>query len=305
MFKCVLCNKEFKWLTNTHLKTHNISFEEYKIKYPNTQYFKNVPYKLPKTHPLYKKWLLSLKKRPPVWNKGKTKETDINLKRLSILYKKKKVQNFAKWRLEMIKLGKITVNYKPFNKSKELAFLIGLILGDGNINKYSRTEGLTISLNSKNQNLVRFTAEIVELVFDKKPSISQTGNCTKIKLYQKEISKRLNVPSGARGHANIAIPRWIWKSKTYLIWYVRGLFEAEGSLNIHLPTCTYNFAFANRNPKLLANAGRILKRFNFHPEYRWNATRLRKRAEVLEFKKLISFREYHFAGSSNGSDFGL
>ncbi|TSC54362.1 MAG: hypothetical protein LiPW31_143, partial [Microgenomates group bacterium LiPW_31] len=42
--------------------------------------------------------------------------------------KRKKIDNFAKWRLKMIKLGKIRNTYPPFKKSKELAFLIGLAL---------------------------------------------------------------------------------------------------------------------------------------------------------------------------------
>ena len=33
--KCVLCNKEFDFINNTHLKTHGISIREYKIQYPN------------------------------------------------------------------------------------------------------------------------------------------------------------------------------------------------------------------------------------------------------------------------------
>lgn len=34
-FKCEICSKEFKAITNSHLKRHEITTEEYKIKYPN------------------------------------------------------------------------------------------------------------------------------------------------------------------------------------------------------------------------------------------------------------------------------
>lgn len=34
-FKCEICGKEFKAITNSHLKRHEITTEEYKMKYPN------------------------------------------------------------------------------------------------------------------------------------------------------------------------------------------------------------------------------------------------------------------------------
>ena len=45
-------------------------------------YFSVLVSTLPKSDSRYKKWLESLKKRPPPWNKGKTKETDISVKKI-------------------------------------------------------------------------------------------------------------------------------------------------------------------------------------------------------------------------------
>lgn len=50
--------------------------------------------------------------------------------------------------------------------------------------------------------------------------------------------------------------------------------------------------FSNRNSKLLENVKNGLVRFGFHPEIRSNAIRLRKKAEVECFRKLINFRTY-------------
>lgn len=76
------------------------------------------------------------------------------------------------------------------------------------------------------------------------------------------------------------------------VFFVRGLFEAEGYLSIHLPTCTYNFAFVNYNQHLLNIVENALRRLEFHPEVRHNAIRIRRKAEVERLKKLIHFREY-------------
>lgn len=196
----------------------------------------------------------------------------------------------------MIKLGKIRSNYPPFEKSKELAFIIGLALGDGNITKFPRSECLTISLNTKYPKLVVYTNYLLKKFFEKEPTQNQIGNCVRPRIYQKFISKRLGIPSGNKRKCAIEIPKWVWSKKEYLVWYLKGLFEAEGSLSIHLPTYTYNFQFSNRNKKLLDNVGKALEALNFHPEYRKNSTRLRKRKEVERFKKLIFFRKYTLAG---------
>lgn len=249
-----------------------------------------IPNLLEKTDPRYVKWRKSLKKRPPPWCKGLTKETDSRVQKISKTMRRKKIDNFASWREKMIKLGKIRNSYPSFKKSKELAFLVGLTLGDGNISNFPRTECLTIALNTKYPKLIEYTYLIMKRFFQKNPSRNLQGNCSRLRVYQKQISRRLSIPTGSRKNLPIAIPRWIWINRTYLIWYLKGLFEAEGSLSIHLPTCTYNFQFSNRNPKLLANVSRGLKKLGYHPEHHPVGTRLRKRNEVKSFEKLISFR---------------
>ena len=37
MLKCLLCEKEFKRITRTHLKTHNVTTDEYINKFPNAE----------------------------------------------------------------------------------------------------------------------------------------------------------------------------------------------------------------------------------------------------------------------------
>jgi hypothetical protein len=59
-----------------------------------------------------------------------------------------------------------------------------------------------------------------------------------------------------------------------------------------LPTYTYNFSFDNNNPSLLSEVEKGLRQLGFSPEVRPYAVRLRKKKEVLNFEKLISFRSY-------------
>lgn len=119
------------------------------------KYFSLIPNLLPKTDPRYKKWRESLKKRPAPWCKGYTKETHPSVLKISKTFKKKKIDNFKEWREKMKKMGKIRSSYPLFKKDGNLAELIGVILGDGNILKFPRTEALTISSNAKNSGFIK------------------------------------------------------------------------------------------------------------------------------------------------------
>ena len=77
-----------------------------------------------------------------------------------------------------------------------------------------------------------------------------------------------------------------------MIRYLRGLYEAEGSHSIHLPTYTYKAHFSNRNVSILKNVFCLVSRLGFHPQRSKDAIQLSKKKEVLEFIKLINFRNY-------------
>jgi len=206
----------------------------------------------------------------------------------------KKIDNFRRWREEMKKIGIIPNGYPPLKKSRKLAEYLGVVLGDGNISKFPRTERIIISCNSKNIGFIKRYSLFTEELFNKKPTVSKVWNANnvRISLYQKNISMRLEVPSGNRNNYKFKIPDWILKNNNYLISLLRGLYEAEGSLSIHAKTYTYNFQFRNVNQNLLKAVENGLRILGYHPEVRKDAIRLRKKIEVAKFKELIKFRIY-------------
>lgn len=259
------------------------------------------PNRLPKQHPDYIKWYKSLQKRPPVWNKGLTKETHPSLKKTSNTLKNKKIDNFEKWRNKAYKEGLILKTPPKLTKNSNLAFLIGMALGDGHIQIFSRTERLIITLGTDKPKLITFTANSVRKAFNKNPKVTKAGDCNAahISLYQKDIAVRMGVPAGSKKDVKLRLPNWIWNSKEYLIACLRGLYEAEASLCIHLPTGTYNFAFHNRNQHLLDEVEKALKTLELNPNRRKYEVRLRRKKEVEYFSKLVNFRKYDNAGWSN------
>jgi len=251
------------------------------------------PNLLPKSNKRYKKWLRSLKGRQVSWNKGFTKETHPSVAKISETFRREKIDNFANWRRRMIKGGRIKISFPPLKKSGDLAELVGVVLGDGHLEKFPRTELLAVFANSKNKGFIRRYSLLIGKIFRKKTSITKHGiGCTKISIYQKSISSRLKIPSGSRAKIEFGIPDWIKNDKEYLKRYLRGLYEAEGSFCVHKPTYTYKFLFSNRNYSMLKNVFDGLTALGFHPHKSKYQVQISRKEEVYKAKELLKFREY-------------
>ncbi len=208
--------------------------------------------------------------------------------------KRKKINNFAAWRKEAIRSGKITVTFPPFKKDGNLAELIGVLLGDGHIQKFPRTERLLIFSNSNNAGFIKRYENLVYKLFKKKAYVyKQSGqNCTRISLYQKSISQRLNIPSGARGKLRFSVPAWILENPDYVVRYLRGLYEAEGSVSHHEPTYTHKLDFSNTNLSILENVYRLMITLGFHPTKGEKRVQISRKEEVRRAVELLHFRKY-------------
>lgn len=227
------------------------------------------------------------------WNKGFTKENNLSVKKISETMKLRKIDNFKKWRTEMKKLGKIG-GTKSLIKNGDFAELLGLVLGDGSIHKYDRTEGLRIVLPTSRPELIKRCEKLVEKVFNKKPTTikRKNYNCVDVRLYQQNISKRMKIESGARAELDIKVPTWVSKKRIFVIRFLRGLYEAEGSLCVHKPTCTHKFLFANRNQSMLDNVFRLMVYLGFHPHKSKYQIQISKKDEVYKAAELLNFRKY-------------
>jgi hypothetical protein len=195
----------------------------------------------------------------------------------------------------MKKAGKIRSVYPDLLKNGDLAELIGVVLGDGHIEKCPRTDGLMIFSNSNNNGFIERYSFLVERIFDKKPSVSGVGkgvNCTRIRIYQKRISERLGVPVGSRSNLKVEIPKWISENKEFLIRYLRGLYEAEGCFCVHKPTSTYKLLFSNRNESLRKIVFDGVETLGFHPHISGHQVQISRKEEVFKCKDLLKFRQY-------------
>ena len=165
------------------------------------------------------------------WAKGQTKKDNPSLLKLSETLKSKKIWNFTKWRKEMNKQR--ADRYSKLSRSENLAELIGIILGDGNLNKHSRTENLRITCNSEAGGYIKHVSSLMEKIFYKPAAVRKrkNENAVSIDLYQCRISQRLGLPCGNKIRNNVGVPSWIIRNENYFVRCLKGLFETDGCFN--------------------------------------------------------------------------
>lgn len=219
---------------------------------------------------------------------------DARAKKISQTMRSRRLDNFKQWRDKMKKLGDIKSAYPVFKKNGDLAELIGTVLGDGHIYKHPRCDSLRITGDASKMDFVNRSANLVEVVFDKKPTVLKVlrSNAMTVTIYERNISKRLGIPQGSRKDLNYILPKWIVRSRPFTIRFLRGLYEAEGSLCYHPPTSTHKLFFANKNQHLLKLVATLVEGLGFTQNTYINKVQVSRKAEVQELKNLIQFRSY-------------
>lgn len=120
------------------------------------------------------------------------------------------------------------------------------------------------------------------------------------------LSERFGIPSGSRSNQTVEIPPWIWRKDEFLISYLRGLYEGEGSFAAHEPTYTYKMIFTNQNESLLQRVYESLEKLGLHPHRSLYKIQISKKDEVFVLRDMLNFRKYQvtewiIAGSYSGN----
>lgn len=224
------------------------------------------------------------------WHKGETKLTNPSLQKLSDTLKARKRWNFSKWQSERKR-----IRYTKLQRNEDLAELMGIILGDGNLYQHLRTECLRIICNSRDKKYIQHIAGLIDRVFLKAPSIykRKNENATVVSLYQGKISKRLHLPCGNKIKNKVGVPGWILSNKIYMQRCLKGLFETDGCLCEDKNNYTSVIEFKNNCGRLREGVYDSLINLGYSPQFGSNYIRLAKKNEVYKFRDLIKFRIYN------------
>jgi len=115
--------------------------------------------------------------------------------------------------------------------SAELAYLIGVICGDGCISAMPRTYALTISCDTRYPDLITTYVALMEHLLGRKPTVraGKGGTYFEIRLYSKHLPVVLGLTPGAK-QQDYSVPEWIFGDLNYVGPFIRGLIETDGNI---------------------------------------------------------------------------
>lgn len=142
------------------------------------------------------------------------------LKRLNIETQPQKKLNYLNQRHDII-LPKAT--------SKELAEFFGIMLGDGKLAPFQ----IIVTLGTKELSYARHVCELIESIFGIKPKlgIRRTGYLD-VYFGSVEVRKWLQAEGLVYNKvlAQVDVPEWIFTKNEYMISFLRGFFDTDGSI---------------------------------------------------------------------------
>lgn len=220
-----------------------------------------------------------------------------NAKTLSKLSKQLKIspdiiKNVSSGRTDFCSLHKRKIRHKALPKhSENLAELIGITLGDGNIFAFRRCQRLTISCNGSYKAYTKHIKDLVRDVFDKEPSILKRSkaNCHDVCLYMQDIDRTLDVPIGNKIKNKVIIPAWIFSRKQYLKRCLKGLFETDGCYGFSKKFHIEYMEFCNKSESLRQSAYKALTSLGYSPQIGNKYVRLARKDQVRKFIAEMDF----------------
>ncbi|GEM_PF-6941618 len=191
-----------------------------------------------------------------------------------------------------MKIPKLNLNY-----SKELAELIGILLGDGEIMKDGT---LRISFDPKKDLNFhhRRTFLLVESLLSNKISHE---SYKRFAFYNTAFMRFLNedceLKSGNKSINNWSIPKWCYFNEDYLKSVIRGIFDTDGYIGYSSGTIEIMLGrFSKRSTNLIRGIKDGLERLNFKPIVKYSPD---GRCKIRIFGKGYVIKFMMIIGSSN------
>ena len=170
------------------------------------------------------------------------------------------------------------------NINKDLAELIGIIIGDGNIhyNEFNRKYFVEITGNPKKEKIYfEYISNLFQKILGKSGKISVRGRGLRLRVYSKSFVSfliyHLKMYYGMGKSLKTSIPSKILKNKSLFYSCIRGIFDTDGSFfvskkgnnknypSIEISTCS--IVLANQIKEELSNDFRVIFRINKNKGY--------------------------------------
>lgn len=186
--------------------------------------------------------------------------------------------------------------------SAELSEFLGALSGDGCIGRHPSC----ITITSHKILDKKYTHHLFRLftkLFGCKPKIITQDNVLRIIFYSKELSmylnKKYNFPIGKK-KGKLHIPKPIKNNKKYLIYYIRGLFDTDGSISRHHKSGGAILEISSADKKFLNELNKSMKILGFKAKLgRKNITIYAKKEIDRFFKQIKPANKKHLTKYEN------
>ncbi len=196
------------------------------------------------------------------------------------------------------------IDIKIPERDEKLAELIGIILGDGNINYYKKGKKIGVyqvniagdkSLD-KDYHL-NYVSPLVNGLFGLyvREKIAQNNNGRFLVVSSKQLISFLiknGLKAGDKIKNQVTIPFWIKENPLYLKACLRGLFDTDGCAYKITNQNSYQICFTNYNGRLLRDVrnGLLSLGINVSAITKGRDIMITKKSELRKFLKQIGFR---------------
>ncbi len=186
--------------------------------------------------------------------------------------------------------------------SVELAEFIGVMLGDGNLNKIKAykvgTYEARIVGDSRHDKeyLENYVSNLIEDLFKIKTRIYKSPNQNAIVINAQgkklvEFLESRGLIPGNKIRSQVTIPKWIKENKSFLRVCLRGLYDTDGSVYKLTNQNSFQFSFRNYNTTLLKDVREALISLGINPSQisKGNEITITKKSELRKFLNGIGF----------------
>jgi len=173
--------------------------------------------------------------------------------------------------------------------SMQLSEFIGALAGDGHLHNNPAELSITVHRILDYQ-YIKHLENLFDKLFYIKPTLFSRDNMVKLRFYSKELVQQLNInynlPIGKKkGHLHI--PFKILKNNNYLICYIRGLFDTDGSINRHHKESGAIIEISSRDPQFLAEISKSLIKLKFKVSVGYKSVKIYDKEQIDTFFKVI------------------
>ncbi len=203
--------------------------------------------------------------------------------------------------LNLKKIAKFNIsNYKQFNKNKfikkeiknpimdsHLAEILGVLNGDGYISdiKYE----ISVVLSSYEKNYALYLKNMFEKKFKTHFNLIIQPGKIRLKTYSTDIFKILtsnyNLPNGKK-KGKLAIPKQVFTNRIWLISYLRGLFDTDGSFYIRRKKDPV-IEISSADKRFLNEVKDTLIHLGFNTSIGTNKISIYRKEDIIKFFNLI------------------